>query len=164
MVKALKDFRTYVFHSKIIAYVPTSVVKDILVQPENDGKRGWWLDKIQEFNLEVKPTKLDKHQGLEKLLVELNFKALRLNHLESHVYLPYIDEINDQNPMIQIEGKFSSYAWYCDIISHLLTLQCLNDMTPSKERTLKLHKVKYCIIGNQLYWKDPPGFLLRCLT
>jgi hypothetical protein len=31
MVKALKAFRTYVLHSKIIAYVPTNVVKDILV-------------------------------------------------------------------------------------------------------------------------------------
>ena len=40
MVKALKEFRTYVLHSKIIAYVPTSAVKDILVQPtvmENEG-------------------------------------------------------------------------------------------------------------------------------
>ena len=40
MVKALKAFRTYVLHSKIIAYVPTSSVKDILVQPDNDGKTG----------------------------------------------------------------------------------------------------------------------------
>jgi hypothetical protein len=29
MVKALKAFRTYVLHSKVIAYVPTSSVKDI---------------------------------------------------------------------------------------------------------------------------------------
>jgi hypothetical protein len=40
MVKALKSFRTYVLHSKIITYVPTSIVKDILVQPDSDGKRG----------------------------------------------------------------------------------------------------------------------------
>ena len=60
MVKALKAFRTYVFHSKVIAYVPTSVVKDILVQADSDGKRGRWLAKIQEFDLEVKPTKLVK--------------------------------------------------------------------------------------------------------
>jgi hypothetical protein len=40
MVKALKAFRAYVLHSKIIAYVPTSVVKDILVQADSDGKRG----------------------------------------------------------------------------------------------------------------------------
>ena len=49
MVKALKAFRTYVFHSKLIAYVPTSSVKDILVQSDSDGKRGRWLAKIQEF-------------------------------------------------------------------------------------------------------------------
>jgi hypothetical protein len=36
-------------------------------------------------------------------------------------------------------------------------------MTPYKARTLKLHVIKYCIIDNQLYWKDPIGFLLRCL-
>jgi hypothetical protein len=65
MVKALKYFRTYVLHSKIIAYVPTNAIKDILVQPDSDGRRGRWLDKIQEFDLEVKPTKLVKGQGLE---------------------------------------------------------------------------------------------------
>jgi hypothetical protein len=37
MVKALKAFRTYVLHSKIIAYVPTNVVKDILVQADSEG-------------------------------------------------------------------------------------------------------------------------------
>jgi hypothetical protein len=46
MVKALKAFRTYVLHSKIIAYVPSSPVKDILVQPDSDGRRGRWLAKI----------------------------------------------------------------------------------------------------------------------
>ena len=46
MVKSLKAFRTYVPHSKIIAYVPTRTVKDILVQMDNDGKRGRWLAKI----------------------------------------------------------------------------------------------------------------------
>jgi hypothetical protein len=46
MVKALKDFKIYVLHSKIIAYVPTIVVKDILVQSDSDGKRGQWLAKI----------------------------------------------------------------------------------------------------------------------
>jgi hypothetical protein len=73
MVKALKEFRTYVLHYKIIAYMPTSSVKDILVQPDNDGRRVWWFSKIQEFDLEVKPTKIVKGQGLVKLLAESNF-------------------------------------------------------------------------------------------
>jgi hypothetical protein len=70
MVKALKAFRTYVLHSKIIAYVPTISVKDILVQPDSDGRRGQWLAKVKEFDLEVKPAKLVKGQGLAKLLAE----------------------------------------------------------------------------------------------
>jgi hypothetical protein len=81
MVKELKDFRTYVLHSKVIPYVPTNSVKDILVQLESDGKRGWWLTKIQEFDLEDEPTKLVKGQGLANLLAESNFRALRINNL-----------------------------------------------------------------------------------
>jgi len=68
MVKALKSFRTYVLHYKIISYVPTISIKDILVQPDSDRRRGRWLAKIQEFDLEVKPTKLVKVQGMAKLL------------------------------------------------------------------------------------------------
>ena len=37
-------------------------------------------------------------------------------------------------------------------------------MTLSKDRTLKLHAVKYCIMDSELYWKDPLGFLLSCLV
>jgi hypothetical protein len=46
MVKSLKAFRTYLLHSKVISYVSTSSVKDILVQPDSDGKSGRWLAKI----------------------------------------------------------------------------------------------------------------------
>jgi hypothetical protein len=51
MVKELKEFITYVLHTKITAYVPTSSAKDILVQPDSDRRRGRWLAKIQEFDL-----------------------------------------------------------------------------------------------------------------
>jgi hypothetical protein len=146
MVKSLKDFRTYVLHSKIISYVPTSIVKDILVQPNSVGKRVRWLAKIHEFDLEVKSTKLVKGKSLAKLLAESNFRALKINHLESHGYLLVIEELDDQTPKIQIKDKFSSSVWYCYIVSYLLTLQCLKDMTLSKAGTLKLHTIKYCII------------------
>jgi hypothetical protein len=41
LVKALKAFRVYVLHSKIIAYVPSSAVRDILIQPDIDGRIYW---------------------------------------------------------------------------------------------------------------------------
>jgi hypothetical protein len=68
LVKALKDFRVYVLHSNIIAYVPSASVKDILIQPDIDERRGKWITKILEFDLEIRPTKLIKGQGLAKLL------------------------------------------------------------------------------------------------
>ena len=79
MVKAMNSFRAYVLHSKIIAYVPSSIVKDILNQPHIDGRRGKWIEKIQEYDLEIKPTKLVKGQGLTKLLAESNCRALGIN-------------------------------------------------------------------------------------
>ena len=38
LVKAMKLFSIYVLHSKIIAYVPSAAVKEILVQPDSEGK------------------------------------------------------------------------------------------------------------------------------
>ena len=59
LVKALKDFRVYIRHSHIIAFIPFLVVKDILTQ-DPDGKRGKWIAIILEYDLEIKPTKLIK--------------------------------------------------------------------------------------------------------
>ena len=60
LVKGMKAFRDYILHSKIIAYVPFSAVKDILVQSNSEGKRGKWIAKLQEYDFEIKPTKLVK--------------------------------------------------------------------------------------------------------
>jgi hypothetical protein len=145
MVKALKAFRTYVLHSKFIAYVPTSVVKDILVQADSDGKRGRWLAKIQEIDLEVKPTKLVKGQGLAKLLAESNFRALGINNTQEEEGWIDVNELDDQIVENKIEDKFASSNWYKDIVTYLLTLKCPDNLSPSKARTLKLHVVKYYI-------------------
>jgi hypothetical protein len=66
------------------------------------------LAKIQEFDLEVKPTKLVKGQGMERLLAESNFIVLGMNNFDSHDSLLDIEEIDDQAPIIHIEYKFSS--------------------------------------------------------
>jgi hypothetical protein len=82
-VKYLKDFRVYVLNSNIIAYVPSTSVKDILIQPNIDGRRRKWISKILEFDLEIKPTKLFKGQGLAKLLAESNCKTLGVNFINT---------------------------------------------------------------------------------
>jgi len=46
-----------------------------------EGKRGKWIAKIQQHDLDIKPKKLVKWQGLAKMLMESNFQALGINLL-----------------------------------------------------------------------------------
>jgi hypothetical protein len=108
--------------------------------------------------LEVKPTKIIKGQGLAKLLAESNLKELGINQLQQNEGFLEIDELDVTTPTTKIQDKFSSSIWYHHIVSYLLTLQCPNELTSSKARTLKLHAVKYCIIYGKLSWKYPLGF------
>ena len=78
-MKAIKDFRIYVLHSHIVAYVPNVVIKDILTHADPDGKRGKWIAKLLEYDIEIKPTKLVKGQGLAKLLTQSNLDCLDIN-------------------------------------------------------------------------------------
>ena len=66
LVKSLKFFRIYVLHSKVISYVPNVVVKDVLTQPDSEGKRGRWIAKIMEYDVDIKSTKVVKGKGLAK--------------------------------------------------------------------------------------------------
>jgi hypothetical protein len=100
LVKAIKDFRVYILHSHIIAYVPNSVVKDILTQNSPDGKRGKWIVVILEYDIEIKPTKLIKGQGLAKLMVESNFHALDIN------FLAALDEQEEEQRLHKLQRIF----------------------------------------------------------
>ena len=70
LIKSLKAFRFYILHSKVLAYVPLATVKDVLTQPDIDGNKSKWISKLIEFDIEVKPTKLVKGQGLAKLMAK----------------------------------------------------------------------------------------------
>ena len=70
LVKALKDFRIYILHYHIIAYVPSSVVKSILMQPDPEGIRAKWITVLLEYDIEIKPKKLIKGKGLDKMMTD----------------------------------------------------------------------------------------------
>eukprot|EP00253_Pinus_taeda_P003993 PITA_03993 len=79
LIKALKDFRVYILHSHTIAYVPNAAAKDVLMQTDPKRRRGKWIATMLEYDLEIKPTKLIKGQGLAKLMAESNLHALDIN-------------------------------------------------------------------------------------
>jgi hypothetical protein len=161
LVKALKSFRVYVLHSKVIAYVPSASVKDILIQPDIDGRRSKWIAKILEFDLEIKPTKLVKGKGLAKLLAESNCKVLGVNFINICSEVQQA-ELSDGSPQGSL--PLAECTWYADIIYFLQELKPPDGMGKSKARDLKLKAVRYFLIDQVLHWRDPLGVLLRCLN
>jgi hypothetical protein len=158
LVKALKYFRVYVLHSKITAYVPSSAIKDILTQSDSDGKRSKWIAKLLEYDMEIKPTKLVKGQGLAKLLVDSNCRALGVDYICNNS-----GNLHPQNNSSQVNENIVESEWYKDILYFLQNFQAPPGMDKSKVRSLKLKVVKYCVNNQTLFWRDPSGFLLRCL-
>jgi len=136
LVKAIKYFRVYILHSHIIAYVPNSVVKDILTQNSPYGKIGKWIVVILEYNIEIKPTKLIKGQGLARVMVESNFHYLDINFLAS------LDE-QEEHATPQVTEDFATSHWYAYMIFVLHHLQAPPSLAKTKSRFFKLKYMKF---------------------
>ena len=158
LVQTLKYFRVYILHSHVIAYIPNSVVKDILTQPDPDGRRRKWIAVLLEYDLEIKLTKLVIAKGLSQLMAQSNYDALGINFISD-----LREEIDDENSNLQVLLEFLSSPCYKYIIYVLQHLQARVDMDKTRARFIKLKAVKYCILNGYLYWKDLGGILLNCL-
>ena len=141
-----------------MAYVPNAVVKDVLVQTDPEGRRGKWIAALLEYDVEIKPTKLVKGQGLEKLMAESKLHALDINLIAA------MSDENEEGSSIQGSEMFVLSLWYSNIVYVLQNLTPPPGMARNKSRTLKLKAAKFCILNSALYWKDPGGVLLNCLV
>ena len=92
-----------------------------------------------EFDIEIKPTKLIKGQGLACLMADSNCKVLNLGLADSNI-------LQADDKIIPYPDLFES-PWYQDIVYFLQNLSCPPEMEKSKKRALKLKAIKYCIIG-----------------
>jgi hypothetical protein len=54
-------------------------------------------------------------------------------------------------------------TWYKDIIFFLQELRPPDGIDKIKARDLKIKEIRYFLIDQVLYWKDPLGVLLICL-
>jgi hypothetical protein len=91
-------------------------VKEILVQPDSEGKRGKWIVKLLEYDLHIKPTKLIKGKGLAKLLSDSNCKALELHHTFTQSDASMMQAAKDN---IQVFENYSFSPWYKDVVYFL---------------------------------------------
>eukprot|EP00253_Pinus_taeda_P027202 PITA_27202 len=123
-----------------------------------EGRRVKWITALLEYDVEIKPTKMVKGQGLVKLMAESNLHTLDIN-----LIIAMSDE-NEEGSSIQVSEFFTISPWYSDIIYVLKNLSPPPSMTRNKARTLKLKAAKFCILNFALYWKYPSGVLLNCLV
>jgi hypothetical protein len=60
LVKSLKEFRIYIFHSHVVSFVPSNAVKDILTQSDPEGRRGKRITILLEYDMDINPYKFDQ--------------------------------------------------------------------------------------------------------
>jgi hypothetical protein len=143
ILKEVVHFQTYILNCHVIAYVPSSPVKMLLNQQLREGKWENWQAKIQEYDIEIKPLKAVKGQGLCKII-------------ENSDSLDGMISILVGKPMDESE-------WYIDIIFYLMFGQFPVTMNPKERRTLKMKSSQYVMIDDILFRRNYDGILLRCV-
>ena len=68
--KVVKHFRSHILKNNTKVIVPHPVVSSLFTQQDMRERRGNWMAVVQEFDLDIKPAKLVKGQGLCKLVAE----------------------------------------------------------------------------------------------
>jgi hypothetical protein len=104
---------------------------------------------------------LIKGKGFSKLLAEENFQVLGISFINecSAIQQDQLPDIDHQR-----EPPLARCPWYKDVIYFLQELRPPNSLQRSKARALKLKAVRYCLIDQVLYWKDPLGVILKCMS
>lgn len=142
VVKVVKSFRFYILHSHSIFFIPTFAIKDVLTQQEiGMNNRETWIYRIQEFDLEIFPTKLVRGQGLCKPMSEL-------------------DPNSDMPTVLFVSLRDS---WFSDVAFYLSYGDCPPYLTPKERRNLRLKSTKSVIVDDILYKKGLDGAFLRCV-
>jgi hypothetical protein len=95
-------------------------LKYVLVHPNIDGKRSKWIAKMIEFDIEIKPIKLIRGQGLAKLLSEDKCRMLEINfvgvNVESDQHQISVDKLNYN---LQVSSHLEDCEWYSHIVYFL---------------------------------------------
>lgn len=135
----------YLLHSHTVAFVPSIAVKDILLEPDPEGRRAKWIAILLEYDLDTKHTKLVRGQGLAKLMTHPSIYFLEINFLDTNAG-PDI-----QNNEKEVCLDYLASSWYTDYIYVLKNLQAPIELSKSKATSVKLKSAKYCILDVYLY-------------
>jgi len=153
LVKSLNHFKSYVGYSRIVSFTPHPTAKDILSQHDCLGTSGKWVSKIQECDLEIKPTKIIKGQVLANLITKCNEEEIGLK--DEHC-----------NMVSVVTHVLEKQDWYKDMVFYLRHLTSPSHLPEHKRISLRLKASNYSFIdqGYQgMGWRSPDGVIPRCV-
>jgi len=136
-------FQNYILNSHDISYIPSSLVKILLNQQLREGKWANWMEKIQEYDIEIKTSKVVKGLGLCKVIAN--------------------NDSLDGMLSILVGEPMEDSEWYTDIIFYLRSGQFPFTMNPKERRTLKMKSSQYVMIVDILFRRNYNGILLICV-
>jgi hypothetical protein len=132
--KVVNHFIPYLIKSKTKVIVPYPTVRNLLVQKDLGEKRDNWITTLQEYDLEIKPAKIFKGQGLCKLAVEsMDDKAQE-------------DELYQDQNLFEREICYipvTSDQWYYEMKYYLTHGIAPHYLEPKKKRALILKSSQY---------------------
>eukprot|EP00253_Pinus_taeda_P027681 PITA_27681 len=147
--KAVKHYRPFLLktHTKVI--VPFPAVRQLLIQKELGEKRANWATVLQEYDLEIRPTKIVRGQGFCRILAGAS----------------NIPESSDTDPTEEINqvSVTDSESQYADLIFYLKNGHAPPHLSYKSKRAIRLKAKSFTIIDNVLFKKNYDSILLRCL-
>jgi hypothetical protein len=120
-----------------------SQLKMLLNQHLREGEWAKWMAKIQEYDIEIKPLKVFKGQGLCKLIANSD----------------YVDGMIS----ILVGEPLDDLEWYGDIVFYLRSNNFPFTMNPKERTILKMKENQYVVIVDILFRRNYDGILLRCV-
>ena len=124
----------------MVAFVPGATIKDIFSQQEVSRRRCRWINRIQEFNIDIFFNKFVRGQHLARLIAEENLDANQINQLDD-------DCRNDLCYMNTLD-------WYKGVIFYLWHMKAPLGLIDNQKRALKLQAIRYIIVQGLLWWRD----------
>jgi hypothetical protein len=92
------------------------------------------------------------------MMAQSNFDLLGVN-----LIVEISQYIEEETPP-QVSQFFLDSSSYNDIIFVLKNLHAPPELSKTKSIFLKKKAIKFCMLNDSLYWKDPGGVLFKCLT
>lgn len=125
------------------------MVRKLLIQKELGEKRANWVTTLQEYNLEIKPTKIVRGQCFCRLITRINDTSVD----EPTCNIDQVIEV----PPIDIESQ------YADLIFYLKNGNAPSELDFKRKRALRLKFNQYQLINGVFLIKNYDSIFLICL-